>query len=147
MIRLIVSILLFIILAVFVALNAQYTTTVDLFGYEFKQVSVAAVVTVTLAVGVLYSFTLYVSNFLSKSRAERLKNQKRKNKEKATELAEKEKGIQEVSAPVIEAPDATETQPKKRRGVLGKGRVKAPKEEVESTPDSAVAADSESRPQ
>ena len=90
MIRLIISILLFIILAVFVALNAQYTTTVDLFGYEFKQVSVAAVVTVTLAVGVLYSFTLYVSNFLSKARAERLKSQKRKNKEKATELAEKE---------------------------------------------------------
>ena len=147
MIRLIISILLFIILAVFVALNAQYTTTVDLFGYEFEQVSVAAVVTVTLAVGVLYSFTLYVSNFLSKARAERLKSQKRKNKEKATELAEKEKDIQVVSTPAIEAPEPIEIQPKKRRGVLAKGREKKSMEEVEATANSPVAPDSESRPQ
>ncbi len=109
MIRLVISILLFIILAVFVALNAQNTTTIDVFGYEFEEVSVAAVVTITLAVGVLYSFILYVTNYFSKARAERLKNQKRKNKVRATELAEKEKVIKK--APSNEGPASPETTP------------------------------------
>ena len=108
MIRLVISILLFIILAVFVALNAQNTTTIDIFGYEFEEVSVAAVVTITLAVGVLYSFILYVINYLSKARAERLKNQKRKNKVRASELAEKEKVIKQSPPSANEPTEATE---------------------------------------
>ena len=109
MIRLVISILLFIILAVFVALNAQNTTTIDIFGYQFEEVSVAAVVTITLAVGVLYSFILYVTNYFSKARAERLKNQKRKNKVRATELAEKEKVIKQ--APSSAEVASSETTP------------------------------------
>ena len=93
MARLIFTIILFIILAIFIALNAQYITTVNFFSYVVENVSVAAVVTVTLAVGVVYSFTLYLSSFFAKSRAMRLKNQRRKNKVKADELAAKAKEI------------------------------------------------------
>ncbi len=112
MIRLIISILLFIILAVFVALNAQHTTTVDVFGYQIEQVSVAAVVTISLAVGVVYSFVLYLVNYLSKSRSARLKNQKQRNKQKAVELAEKARELENTQTPEpLPAPDQ---EPKKR---------------------------------
>ena len=112
MIRLIISILLFIILAVFVALNAQHTTTVDVFGYQLEQVSVAAVVTISLAVGVVYSFVLYLVNYLSKSRAVRLKNQKQRNKQKAAELAEKARELENSKNP--EPLPAPQQEPKKR---------------------------------
>ncbi len=97
MIRLVFSILLFIILAVFVALNAQNTTTVDLFGARLEAVSVAAVATIAMAVGVVYSFVLYLFNYLARLRTERLKNQKIKNKRQAEELKDKEKELQSAA--------------------------------------------------
>lgn len=131
MVRLIFSIVLFIILAVFVALNAQYTTTINFFSYVIEEVSVAAVVTITMAVGVLYSFMLYVSNYLAKARAERLKEQKLKNKERANELAAKEKAIEQAPAetagnkpPAARTPAAGgasgDSPEKKKTGLFGK---------------------------
>jgi uncharacterized integral membrane protein len=122
MIRLIFSILFFIILAVFIALNAQYTTSVNFFSYTFESVSIAAVVTITLAIGVVYSFMLYLSSYFAKSRSERLKQLKMKNKLKASELAEKAKEID------LSTPDSTEEAqaPKKLSNLLRK-RVKKPR--------------------
>ena len=90
MTRLIISIVFFLVLAVFIALNAPFTTSVNLFGYRMDEVSIVAVIIVTMAVGVLYSFTLYFSNYLAKSRTERLKRKKEKNKLRAEELKTQE---------------------------------------------------------
>jgi len=102
MVRLILNILLFIILAVFIAHNAQHMTTVDLFGYQIESVSIAAVVTIAMAVGIIYSFALYISNYLVKQRAHRAKELKAKNKEKAEELADRAKELERT--PKTETP-------------------------------------------
>lgn len=122
MVRLIFSILFFIILAVFIALNAQYTTSVNFFSYTLESVSIAAVVTITLAIGVVYSFMLYLSSYFAKSRSERLKQQKMKNKLKASELAEKAKEID------LSSPDSTEGgQVQKKLSNLLRKRAKKPR--------------------
>ncbi len=93
MVRLIFSILFLIILAVFIAFNAQYTTSINLFSYKMETVPVVAVVLLTLVTGVLYSFGLYLITYFSRIRVDREKNLKRKNQEKARELKEQEKEI------------------------------------------------------
>jgi uncharacterized integral membrane protein len=123
MVRLVFSILLFIVLAVFIALNAQYTTTINFFSYIIEEVSVAAVVIITMAIGVIYSFPLYLSNYLARHRAERLKSQKMKNRAKADELAAREKELKlpaggAPSTPIAAADENNATPPveQRRRG-------------------------------
>lgn len=122
MVRLVFSIVLFIILAVFVALNAQYTTTVNFFTHVIEDVSVAAVVTIALAVGVVYSFMLYISNYFAKARAERLKQQKQKNKQRADELQQQAKEIEHRPAEQSPATAAQPSGKSKKRGLLSRLR-------------------------
>ena len=136
MIRLVLNILLFIILAVFIALNAQNTTAVDLFGYRIESVSTAAVATIAMAIGVLYSFALYLSNYFAKQRAQKTKVQRVKNKMKEEELAGKAKELSDKRTAEIDRP-AEPTQPaSKSRGAvrsLLKRRKHEPAEEEEPT--------------
>ena len=92
MVRLVFSIIFLIILAVFIAFNAQYTTELSLFGYKMEAVPTVAVVLLTLVVGVVYSFGLYLITFFSKRRTVKEKNRKRTNeeKEKALKVQEQE---------------------------------------------------------
>ena len=135
MVRLVFSIIFLIILAVFIAFNAQYNTSINLFGYKMETVPVVAVVLLTLVTGVVYSFGLYVITFFSKRSSNKEKNLKRKNQEKAKELKEQEQVIQtaketlenpssalppseDLSAAVSGA--ATAGRPKKKKGLLKK---------------------------
>ena len=62
MTRLVFSIIFLVVLAVFIAFNAQYTTDINLFGYRLEAVPTVAVVLLTLVAGVVYSFGLYLIN-------------------------------------------------------------------------------------
>jgi uncharacterized integral membrane protein len=93
MVRLIFSIIFLIILAVFIAFNATYSTGVNLFGYKMESVPTVAVVLLTLVVGVLYSFGLYVTSYFSKKQSSKAKTKKQKNAAKAKELEYQEKEL------------------------------------------------------
>ena len=108
MVRLIVSIVLLIVLAAFVALNVQYTATVNIFGLVVENTSVVAVVLISLVVGILFSFVMYLFNYIVKSRREKLKERSERSKVKEKELAKREKEIVNVERQVLE-PTAEET--------------------------------------
>ena len=144
MVRLVFSIILFIILAVFVALNAQYTTTVNFFTHVVEHVSVAAVVTIALAVGVVYSFMLYVSNYFAKARSERLKQEKQKNKKRADELQQQAKEIEHRPAQQASPPPSAPVEKSKKRGLFRKRRdtdavQQKPPEGTDDPPEEGVA--------
>ena len=96
MIRLIINILTLLIVAVFIAMNVSYETTINLFGYKYDNISTVAVIIVALVSGVLYSFFYYFLTYLSKS--EKLKIRKKSNqaKLKEKELKSKEKNIKKA---------------------------------------------------
>lgn len=93
MIRLIINILILVVLAIFISMNVQYTTSVNFFGHKFDQISTIAVIIISLASGVLYSFVYYFMTFLAKTRKNKLKDKDKKTKEKAKELKSKEKNL------------------------------------------------------
>ncbi len=94
MIRLILSIIMLLVLTVFITMNVSYTTSINLFGYMIKEISTVAVILISIAAGVVYSFFYYLLTYLAKSRREKIKSQDKKSKAKAKELKDKEKNIQ-----------------------------------------------------
>lgn len=129
MVRLIFSIVFLVILAVFIAFNAQYTTDVNLFGYKLESIPVVAVVLLTLVTGVLYSFGLYLITFFSKRRSVKEKERKRKNEEKEKALKTQEKELKTAQEslnnsaknafPDPESGDAgVRTKPEKKPGIF-----------------------------
>ena len=93
MARLIISIILFLVLAVFVVINVPYKTTINLFGLVIQDVSVVAVVLMSLVTGILYSFATYLINYLVKLRKQKLKKAHELNREKEKQLVEREKQL------------------------------------------------------
>ncbi len=87
MFRIIVSAILLIVLAVLVVLNLESTTSVNLFGREFADVSVVAIGLLSFVAGVVYSFIIYVGNYIARARRERVS--KREKTVKAKEKADK----------------------------------------------------------
>ncbi len=125
MIRLILSILMLLVLTVFITMNVSYTTSINLFGYTFEKISTIAVILVSIATGVVYSFFYYLLTYLAKSRRNKIRFQDKKSKEKAKELKVKEKNIQKIideevqkSLPVSEEPAAPDTGGSKRDSLL-----------------------------
>ena len=78
-------------LAVLVVLNLDAATSVNLFGREFAEVSVVAIGLVSFVAGVVYSFIIYVGNYIAKSRRNKLSKRERtvKDKEKAEKADKK----------------------------------------------------------
>ncbi|NBF39126.1 MAG: DUF1049 domain-containing protein [Spirochaetes bacterium] len=85
--RIVVSSVLLIVLAVLVVMNLESTTSVNLFGRQFESVSVVAIGLVCFVAGVVYSFIIYVGNYIAKSRRTKLSKREKTVKEK--EKAEK----------------------------------------------------------
>jgi len=114
MFRVILSIVVLVILVVLIVLNLGYTTSFNVFGRKFEEIPVTAVALVSFAVGVLYSFTFYLSNYLTKISKQKLKAKSRFTKVKEKELKEREENlefVEEESAPVV----ATEEPAKKKK--------------------------------
>jgi uncharacterized integral membrane protein len=93
MARAIVSAVLLVLLAVLVAFNVRFTTSFSLFGARFDDVPTMALALVSFAVGVVYSFFLYVSRFL-----QRRKRQGLAKKDKALTRRERELAARESAA-------------------------------------------------
>ena len=93
MIRLIINILTLIVLAVFVAMNVAYKTSINLFGYRYDDISTVAVILIALVAGVLYSFLFYLLTFISKSEKVKIRNKHKNTKLKEKELKDKEKNL------------------------------------------------------
>jgi uncharacterized integral membrane protein len=91
MFRIVFSAALLIVLAVLVVLNLDSTTNINLFGRQFENVSVVAVGLVAFVAGVVYSFIIYVGNYISRSRREKLSKREKtvKQKEKAEKKGRK----------------------------------------------------------
>ena len=123
MIRLIINILILIVLAVFISMNVQYTTSVNFFGHKLEQVSTIAVIIISIAAGVLYSFVYYIMTYLSKTRKNKLKDKDKKTREKAKELKTKEKNLnkhieEEVKKAIPKDTENSDKEPKKEGSLL-----------------------------
>ncbi|MFW6343435.1 MAG: DUF1049 domain-containing protein [Sediminispirochaetaceae bacterium] len=141
MLRLILHIVLLAVLAVFVAMNVPYKTSINLFGYMFEDISTVAVVLISLIAGVVYSFIYYILSYFRKSGIKRAKKRAEKTKDRQKELKEKEnllktqtqengKGTKELEASPSPAAEETKRQnsaeestqtPKKKKGLFTKG--------------------------
>ncbi|MFP4614133.1 MAG: hypothetical protein ACLFM5_12130, partial [Spirochaetaceae bacterium] len=90
--RIIFSAVLLIVLAVLVVLNLESTTSVNLFGRQLEDISVVAIGLVSFVAGVVYSFIIYVGNYLARARRDRLSRRERtvKEKEKAGKAEKKQ---------------------------------------------------------
>jgi uncharacterized integral membrane protein len=90
MVRIIVSMVLLIVLAVLVSFNLGFTTSVSLFGARFDQVPVMAVALLSFATGVIYSLFLYIGRFLHTRKKEDLARRDKEVSERERKLAERE---------------------------------------------------------
>lgn len=129
MVKLVIHILLLAVVVVFVALNVPYTTSINLFGYMFEDVSTVAVVLLAFIVGIIYSFFYYVLNYFYKSGRKKDKERRQKTKVKEKELQAKETEI--GSKKTKEIPAVTNTQmdteiaekeTKKKKGLFSKNK-------------------------
>ncbi len=136
MIRLIISIVFFLILAVFIALNAQNTTDINFFGYQLEGISVVSVIIITMAVGILYSFVLYITSYLTKSRQQKIKREKDRNKKQAEQLKE-QKSLRE---PPSEQKHQKASGSNKKSGKKSRPQLLSRKKKKKPTGDSAASA-------
>ncbi|HKK66115.1 MAG TPA: DUF1049 domain-containing protein [Clostridia bacterium] len=131
MIRLVIHIILLAIVVAFVALNVGYTTSINLFGYMFSDISTVAVTLVAFIVGIIYSFFYYVLNYFNKSGKQRIRERSKKAKDKEKALKEKEEELKDSASSKKEiAPPAGEStsqetvvsaeKPKKKSRPFGK---------------------------
>ena len=96
MIRLIINIVTLIILAIFIALNVSYETSINLFGFKYDNISTVAIIIISLVSGVLYSFVYYLLTYISKSEKLKIRKKSKQAKVKEKELKNKEKNIQKA---------------------------------------------------
>jgi uncharacterized integral membrane protein len=114
MVRIIVSMLLLVLLAVLVSFNLGFTTSVSLFGAKFDQVPVMAVALLSFATGVLYSLFLYIGRFLHTRKREDLARRDKEISERERKLAERESEASQAAETAAEQeaaapPESAET--------------------------------------
>jgi uncharacterized integral membrane protein len=96
MIRIIVSVALLVLLAVFVSLNFGYTTPINLFGVRIiNSIPVVAVSALSFAFGIVYSLFLYTSSYLRSKKKRELATKGRNMKiwEKKLDSREADKKV------------------------------------------------------
>lgn len=91
MVRIIVSVILLVLLAVLVSLNIGYTTSVSLLGARIiDNVSVVAVSALSFAFGIVYSLFLYLGGYLHRKAKRELATKGRNMKEREKQLDSRE---------------------------------------------------------
>ncbi|MBE3065001.1 MAG: LapA family protein [Acidobacteria bacterium] len=103
MARIIITVILVVVLAVLVSMNLGFTTSVNLFGTRFDNVSVVAVAALSFAVGVVYSLLIYIGRFLHRRAKHGLASRDR-------DLTERERDLANRQADADRAPDAVESK-------------------------------------
>jgi uncharacterized integral membrane protein len=105
MVRIIVTAVLVVLLAVLVAFNLRFTTSVSIYGALFEEVPVMVIALLSFALGVTYSLVLYTERYLSRRR--KLGRQKR---HREVAKPEQEPSTRD-SATVSSSPAETEAEP------------------------------------
>ena len=107
MVRIVVSVVLLVALAILVSLNLGVTAAINMFGARLEGVPVVAIALLSFAVGVVYSLFLYVAQFLHGRRRKALdaKDRDIKERERALAAREEEAKRAEKNGPA-EKPDA-----------------------------------------
>lgn len=116
MVRIIVSVVLLVLLAVLVALNIGFTASVDLFGARFDNVPVVAIAALCFALGIVYSLLLYAGRFLNRRAREQLATKKKSVAERERQVAARETSA-EAAAEAPQALDAGRADAPAARGV------------------------------
>lgn len=109
MVRIIVSVILLVLLAVFVSLNLGYTTSISLLGARIlDNVSIVAVSALSFAFGVVYSLFLYLGSYFRRKAkmAMVIKGQNMKEREKILERNEVDKAQAEKTV-IVDATSPT----------------------------------------
>jgi len=114
MIRLIIGVVILVLLGVLFALNGRNTSTVNLFGYEAKDVPVIAVAIVSFVLGVLYSLVLYLLRFIDRRRKAGLRSREQELKDLKSSRPGTPASEPAPGGPVDVPPGATTSRP--RRG-------------------------------
>jgi uncharacterized integral membrane protein len=107
MVRIIVSVVFIVLLAVFVSMNLGFTASVNLFGARFNNVSVVAVAALSFALGIVYSLIIYVGRFFKHRAKQELATRKKSLTEREKQIASR--GTTAEGAPEP-APAAAEPQ-------------------------------------
>ncbi len=89
MVRVVVSALLLVLLAVLVTFNLGFTSTFSFFGVRLEQVPVMAVALLSFAAGVLYSLVLYLGRFFSDRRKKDIETRHQQLTKREQELADR----------------------------------------------------------
>ncbi|MDA3941249.1 MAG: hypothetical protein PF693_18385 [Spirochaetia bacterium] len=99
MFRLIVSVFSLVILAVLIVFNLEYRTSFSFYGLELADIPVMVVAILSFALGVVYSFVFYLTNFLAKKSKNRMIEKGKVAKNREQKLDNKEKEIMEKIVP------------------------------------------------
>ena len=99
MARLIAILVLLVILAILIALNLPYRTTVDIFGWRLEDAPSIIVIIASVALGIVVSIAVYVVSHLGKRRKHKLKTRTAVAEERVRELGEGEKTQGRIDEP------------------------------------------------
>lgn len=127
MIRLIFNVVFLIVIAIFIALNLPFVTTINLFGRVYEEVSVIVVIILSLVLGVVYSLVFNLVSHIATIDRERLKERAIVSRQREKELETREKYIQQVvegrkMLPPIQEEQGTGTDPSAQRNEPGRSR-------------------------
>ncbi len=129
MARLIITLGLLVILALFIGLNFSYRTTVNVFGWKLQDAPSIIVILASFIAGILLSLSLYFLRFLSKRSRRRLQERIDAARKKEEELAGRERTLQaQATADAALPPPAVPTaaRPVSPLGAWLRGRTRRP---------------------
>lgn len=103
MVRIIVTVVLLVLLAVLVSLNIGYTTSVSLLGARIvDNVSIVAVSALSFAFGIVYSLFIYLGGYLHRKTKRDLaikgRNMKEREKQLESREADNEQAVKSAAA-------------------------------------------------
>jgi uncharacterized integral membrane protein len=115
MIRIILSIVWLVAVAVFLVLNAGASAPINIFGFKVDA-PIAALAIASFVLGIVYSFVYYLAHLVDKGRRRRLSDRRQKLQSQEADLRNREKeleGRERATAPEAASPP---------RGLFGRSR-------------------------
>ena len=88
--RIIATVITVVVLAVLVSMNLAFSTSVNLFGRKFDNVSVVAVAALSFALGVVYSLFIGIGIFMNQRRKRALAGRDKRLTERERELQKRQ---------------------------------------------------------
>ena len=104
--RLVAILAALVILAVFIALNLPYRTTVDVFGWKLEDAPSVIVIIASVALGIVLSIAVYVVSHVGRRRRNTLRTRVAAAEDRARELTEQGKAQARMDDPGAAEPRA-----------------------------------------